>query len=45
MTQIENTRQVQVTYDLSVANAIITLSIKTNGVAIPDSAHGIRLQK
>ena len=38
MTQIENTRTVQVTYDLSVTNAIVTLSIETNGVAIPDSA-------
>ena len=38
MTQIENTRTVQVTYDLSVTNAIVTLSIETNGAAIPDSA-------
>ena len=38
MAQIPNTRQVQITYDLSAANAIVTLSIETNGVAIPDSA-------
>ncbi|MDD4623588.1 MAG: hypothetical protein PHG71_10175, partial [Kiritimatiellae bacterium] len=38
MTQLENTRTVQVTYDLAGENAIVTLSIETNGVAIPDSA-------
>ena len=38
MEQIEYTRQVRVTYKLTNANAIVTLSIETNGVAIPDSA-------
>ncbi|MDD4101007.1 MAG: SUMF1/EgtB/PvdO family nonheme iron enzyme [Kiritimatiellae bacterium] len=38
MTQMANSRMVQVTYDLAGENAIVTLSIETNGVAIPDSA-------
>jgi formylglycine-generating enzyme required for sulfatase activity len=38
MQQIPNTRLVQVTYDLADESAIVTLSIETNGVAIPDSA-------
>jgi len=38
MQQMPNSRQVQVTYDLAGGSAIITLSIETNGVAIPDSA-------
>jgi formylglycine-generating enzyme required for sulfatase activity len=38
MQQIPYTRQVRITYDLSDENAIVTLSIETNGVAIPDSA-------
>ncbi|MDD4103209.1 MAG: SUMF1/EgtB/PvdO family nonheme iron enzyme, partial [Kiritimatiellae bacterium] len=38
MAQIPGTRQVQITYDLTGESAIVTLSIETNGVAIPDSA-------
>ncbi|MDD4018368.1 MAG: formylglycine-generating enzyme family protein [Kiritimatiellae bacterium] len=38
MAQVPNTRLVEVTYKLTNANAIVTLSIETNGVAIPDSA-------
>lgn len=38
MAQIADTRRVEITYDLGVEDAIITLSIETNGVAIPDSA-------
>jgi formylglycine-generating enzyme required for sulfatase activity len=38
MQQIPYTRQVRITYDLSDENAIVTLSIETNGVALPDSA-------
>ena len=38
MAQIPYTRLVKVTYDLAGENAIVTLSIETNGVAIPDSA-------
>ncbi len=38
MQQIPYTRLVEVTYDLTGESAIVTLSIETNGVAIPDSA-------
>ncbi len=38
MEQITGTRQVKITYNLTNEAAIITLSIETNGVAIPDSA-------
>ncbi len=38
MTQRENSRIVDIGYTLSGEAAIITLSIETNGVAIPDSA-------
>jgi formylglycine-generating enzyme required for sulfatase activity len=34
MQQIENTRQVQITYKLSGESAIVTLAIETNGVSI-----------
>jgi len=38
MTQCENSRWVDIGYTLSGEEAIVTLSIETNGVAIPDSA-------
>ncbi len=38
MTQRANSRIVDIGYTLSVEEAIVTLSIETNGVAIPDSA-------
>jgi len=38
LTQRENTRTVDIGYTLAGEDAIITLAIETNGVAIPDSA-------
>jgi len=38
MTQRENTRTVDIGYTLAGEDAIITLAVETNGVAIPDSA-------
>ncbi len=38
MTQRANSRIVDIGYDLAGEEAIVTLSIETNGVAIPDSA-------
>ena len=38
MTQLDGSRTVKVTYDLSGEAAIVTLGIETNEVAIPDSA-------
>ena len=38
MTQRDNSRTVDIGYTLAGEAAIITLSIETNGVALPDSA-------
>ena len=38
MTQRDNSRTVDIGYTLAVEAAIVTLSIETNGVALPDSA-------